>query len=108
MNLVLEVTPAVERALEQKARRRGVALETYAAQVLEREAVETTSEEAQSASTQAAPRVRLLGILAGRERTVEDFLREKHEEIEREEAEWERRHAMSTHAGQSQPNKDTA
>lgn len=39
MSLTLDVTPEIERALEMKARRRGVNVTAYAAAVLEREAV---------------------------------------------------------------------
>lgn len=108
MSLTLEVSPAIEKALEQKARRRGVALETYAAQILEREAVEATNGEAQAKSTPATPRERMFGKYAFVGGTVDDFLREKHEEIEREEAEWERRHAARNRARQLETDKDAA
>lgn len=36
----------------------------------------------------------LAGKYASAHRSVDDFLREKHEEVEREEAEWDRRHGV--------------
>lgn len=81
MNLTLEVAPAALQALKSKAQRRGVAVETYAVTVLEREA--TSEETAQS----RAARPRLFGKYADISGTVEEFLREKHEEIECEEVE---------------------
>ena len=51
---------------------------------------------------QAAIR-RALGMFAGSKRTVDDFLREKHEETEEEERRWEERHrARSSDAGKGE------
>lgn len=106
MSLTLEVAPAALRALKRKARRRGVAVEIYAARVLEREAA-SREEIVEPAQTRGA-RPRLFGKYAAVGGTVEEFLREKHEETEREEARWIESRRGSTPVLPTQRLKDAA
>jgi len=74
MTLTLELSPDVERALEEKAHSAGMDLPTYATGVLEQKA------------RRSAARPKLLGKYARLPGSVDDFLREKHAERDREAA----------------------
>lgn len=76
MTLTLEITPEIEHALADKARRAGVALPDYVARVLEREAVTTTEPPRRHAAA--------FGKFAGMGVSVESALAAKREEIELE------------------------
>ncbi|HEX8236422.1 MAG TPA: hypothetical protein VF600_10725 [Abditibacteriaceae bacterium] len=86
MTLIIEVAPAVENALQAQAVQRGVSVQELAAAVLRDYVVHIangeTNSDKQSKRQQAAQQG--FGILAGGGRSVEDFLRERHEEAERE------------------------
>ena len=87
MTLTLELSPDVERALEAEAARRGVSPPVVAGEVLsewaqERNGQSTLTQSALTPRQQAA--LRGYGLLAGRARTVDDFLRERRAEAERE------------------------
>ncbi len=81
MKLELEIAPDIEQALVAKAQRLGVPVERYAAGVLRRD-VETNGGPYESA--QSARPARLRGMLSHLPSTVDDFLKERHEEALRE------------------------
>ena len=106
MTLIIEVAPEVESALQAQAVQRGVSVPELAAAVLRDYAVRTTNGETngerQSERQQAARRG--IGMLAGGGRTVEDFLRERHEEAQHEmQAATERSERLRTGEAETTP-----
>ena len=81
MTLTLELPEELEKALENEAAERGLSAEQVALQMLQ-PLVKPENVEAEK------PRkvLKSYGIAAGSGRSVDDFLRERHEEAEREEA----------------------
>jgi hypothetical protein len=77
MTLTIQIPPEVEAAITAKAERLGMPVEHYAAGVLQRDAQSSTD------ATVRIP-VRARGLLAGAQGSVDEFLRERHEEAERE------------------------
>ncbi len=77
MILTLEIPSRVFEGIERAAREQGVPIETFAVSVLEPFAARDKSEAARLAAVDAG-----LGMFAGRGRTVDDFLAERHAEAE--------------------------
>ncbi len=75
MTLTLELPEELEKALEKEAQRRGVETAQLALEALEK------------VVQPARPKkvLKAYGMFAGSSRTVDDFLRERHEEVDREE-----------------------
>ena len=88
MTLTLELPEELEKAIETEANRRGVSAEQVALQML------------QSLVESDKPRkvLKSYGIAAGNGRTVDDFLRERHEEAERDEVKTQERAARRASA----------
>lgn len=97
MTLILELSPDTERAIEQEAQQRGVNAAIVAGEVLsvwaqtkQQNGTAVTGEaiNGEGAQSTLSPRqqaaMRGYGMLAGRGRTVDDFLRERREEAEME------------------------
>ena len=85
MTLILELEPEVENALAQQAARHGVPVERYAAAVLGRQAQRENGDDSQSEREKHRAAVRALrGKRKDLVETVDDLLRERHEEARRE------------------------
>lgn len=100
MTVTLELPAEVESALEAKAARLGLRADELAQRVVsdfahapEPVEDEASAEEKRRAAVQAG-----YGMLAGSTRTVDDFLRERHEESDREEAAYQQRSAQQEQA----------
>jgi len=81
MTLTLEISPEVERELLREAEISGLAMEVIAAQWMEAE--KRRKREAHLAAVERA-----CGMFAGRGRTVDDFLADRHAESEAEYDKW--------------------
>lgn len=77
MILTLEIPPRVFEGIERAAKKQGVPVETFALSMFESLAVPDEAEAARLAGIDAG-----LGMFAGRGRTVDDFLAERHAEGE--------------------------
>ena len=107
--LLLKITPELERRLEEQARQRGLSASDYARELVETGLTESTEAvppnvAAWRALSQEERRRRLKvarGSLAHLSWGVDEFLRAKHEDTEREEARWERRHGVSSARGEA-------
>ncbi len=97
MTVTLELPAEVESALEAKAARLGLRADELAQRVVSDFAhepePEPSAEEKRRAAVQAG-----YGMLAGSTRTVDDFLRERHAESDREEAAYQQRSAQQEQA----------
>lgn len=80
MSITIDLSPEIQSLLEEEAKQQGLSLSEFAEKVLEERATKT-----------AVPQKRISarGFLAHLPGSSEDFMREKHEENEREEARWE-------------------
>ncbi len=77
MTLTLDIPPRVFAGIERAAREQGVPLEAWALSVLEPFAAPDDAEAARVAAVDAG-----LGMFAGRGRSVDEFLAERHAEGE--------------------------
>jgi hypothetical protein len=93
MTVTLELPAEVESALEAKAARLGLRADELARRVVSDFAHAPEPEPFAEEKRRAAVRS-LRGMLAGGTRTVDDFLRERHEESDREEAAYQQRSAQ--------------
>jgi hypothetical protein len=94
MTLVIEVTPELESRLQEEAAKRGLPVPECARILLEGALTPEERSEVTPPMTaeERAARVRAArGSLAHMPFSSEDFMREKQEEIDREEEGWERR-----------------
>jgi hypothetical protein len=88
MTLTLELTPEQERQLQTEAERSGIPLSDY----ILRRLLGTPSQAPSNETARLAAIDAAFGALAGTGISSEDFMREKHEEIEREEQRWQERY----------------
>jgi hypothetical protein len=100
MTLTIEVPAEVESALEAKAARLGLRADELARRVVSdfAHAPEPVEGEVSAEEKRRAAVRSLRGMLAGGTRTVDDFLRERHAESDREEAEYQQRSAQREQA----------
>jgi hypothetical protein len=84
MTLTIHLPQEQETRLLQQARRRGRDATEYVLRLIEQDLAPPAASKQRKISAR--------GKYAGSTRTVDDFLREKHEETEREERRWEERH----------------
>ncbi len=80
MTRTLDLPESVERVLERKARRRGIALDTYLVDLAAQDAA--NEESAEATRREAVKRGR--GMFVGNGHETDDFMRERHEEGLRE------------------------
>ena len=86
MSLLIELPPEWERVLEKEAAAHGQKSGDYAAEILRRTlpAPDENGHEKRPLTPRQQAVMRLYGSLKGNGRTVDDFLRERREEAERE------------------------
>lgn len=104
MTLILELPPATEARLREAARARGLALEAAVTEALESWSDQQVVAPAKDVDDARARRLaaikRAHGMFQDRGRTSDDFVRERHEEAQRElekdEARWREREARAS------------
>ena len=101
--LLLKITPELERRLEGQARQRGLSASDYARELVETGLAESTEAVPPNVAAWRAlsqeEREQRVREVAGKYHStlgsVDQFLREKHEETAREEARWEARYGRA-------------
>lgn len=82
--MILQIPPELEQRLAAQAQAQGQDTQTFALALLERGKLEPTQEPPPALSPRQQAARAGYGMFAGDGRTVDDFLRERHEEAERE------------------------
>lgn len=88
MTLTLEISPEVERELTRAAAASGRALSEWIVETARAVAARPASDEEETEKRRLQAIAQLHGMCAGRSRTVDDFLAERHAEGEAEYDKW--------------------